>query len=419
MGFSIDSEEAVVIFAKSTIMCAGAGSFKAPGFPMQGLTSDGDAMAYRAGAIISGKEWNDFHWTSSEVPASCWNQWGGMWDTGVGKTSQVFSSGMTLDSAYAIHTGESIMNSMGGGADGPPPDGEMLEGENALSGLPSDAAEGESRPSGPPPDGEMPEGEGGGRPGQSSGEQILGAATGLGIHKAEGIWPADLQGACNIPGLYAAGDGLASMLCGSSYVGIGFSLAGSAIQGFNAALGAAEYAQQTATPTLADDVIAAMQSAMFAPRELESGFSPAWVTQVLQNTMFPYFVLLVKQQDRLQAALSTITFLRENMVPRLTAKDAHELKLAHETANMLLNAEMKLRASLYRTESRGTHYREDFPARNDDEWLAWVLLQQDEAGQMTVTKEPIPDEWMPDLSIPYEERYTNRFPGELEYLGLE
>jgi len=28
---------------------------------------------------------------------------------------------------------------------------------------------------------------------------------------------------------------------------------------------------------------------------------------------------------------------------------------------------MKLRASLFRTESRGAHYREDYPARNDKE----------------------------------------------------
>ena len=74
MGFSIDTEEPVVVLAKATIMCAGAGSFKAPGFPIQSLTSDGDAMAYRAGAVISGKEWIDFHATSAETPASCWNQ---------------------------------------------------------------------------------------------------------------------------------------------------------------------------------------------------------------------------------------------------------------------------------------------------------------------------------------------------------
>lgn len=409
MGFSIDSEESVVVLAKATVMCAGAGSFKAPGFPMQGQTSDGDAMAYRAGAVISGKEWVDFHWTNAGVPASCWTQWGGMWASGMNKTSGVFTSGMTLDSAFAIHTGEEMSQKGAGGPGGPPPGG--------------DSGDSGDRPSGPPPGGEGPggdsgEGPGGPPPGQSSGAQVLGAATGLGIHKAEGIWPTGMQGTCNVPGLFAAGDALASMVCGASYAGPGLSLSGSAVQGAIVGQGAAEYAQQATAPTVSDAEIAALQTAMFAPRELESGFTPAWVTQVLQNAMFPYFVLFVKQQDRLEAALSTVTFLRDNMVPRLTAKDAHELKLAHETANMIVNAEMKLRASLFRTESRGTHYREDYPARNDDEWLAWVLLQKGPDGQMTVTKEAIPDAWKPDPGIPYEERYTNRFPGELEYLGL-
>ena len=156
---------------------------------------------------------------------------------------------------------------------------------------------------------------GGAAPGQSRGEQVLGAATGLGIHKAEGIWPTNMQGGCNVPGLYAAGDGLASMLCGASYAGLGISLSGSAVQGVAAGQGAAEYAQQAAAPTLSDEEIAAAQADMYAPRERESGFSPAWVTQVLQNTMFPYFVLFVKQQDRLEAALSTVTFLRDTWCP--------------------------------------------------------------------------------------------------------
>ncbi|MHC1739848.1 MAG: FAD-dependent oxidoreductase [Anaerolineaceae bacterium] len=405
LGFAIDNEATIVVLAKATIMCAGAGSFKASGFPIQSLTSDGDAMAYRAGAIISGKEWVDFHFTFAETPASCWNQWSGMWNSGLNTTTGVFTAGMTLDSAFAIHTGETTMKVGGGGP-----------GDETPSGPPP-GAEGET-PSGPPPDASGVGEKTSTRPGMSRGEQVLGAATGLGIHKAEGIWPTNMQGACNVPGLFAAGDGLASMLCGASYAGIGLSLSGSATQGYAAGNGAAEYAQQAVSPYLADDVIASLKTEMFAPRELESGFSPAWVTQVLQNAMFPYYVLFVKKEDRLQAALSTITFLREKMVPRLTAQDAHELRLAHETANMLLNAEMKLRASLFRTESRGTHYREDYPARDDDNWLAWVLLHQDSNGQMVVAKKEIPDAWKPDMSIPYVERYPNRFPGELEFLGL-
>ena len=158
------------------------------------------------------------------------------------------------------------------------------------------------------------------------------------------------------------------------------------------------------------DLAARAGADFFAPLERHGGFSPRWVTQMLQNTMFPYYVSFVKHGDRLQAALTNVEFFRDHLVPRLFAGDRHELRLVHETANMVLNAEMKLRASLFRTESRGCHYREDYP-RRDDEWLAWVLIREED-GQMRLTKEPIPEEWRPDPGVPYEERYPLRYPGE-------
>ena len=85
------------------------------------------------------------------------------------------------------------------------------------------------------------------------------------------------------------------------------------------------------------------------------------------------------------------------MVPMLRAKDSHELRLAHETANMVLNAEMMLRASLFRTESRGVHFREDYPQRDDAHWLAWTKIKE-ENGAMALFKEPVPREWWPKIS---------------------
>jgi succinate dehydrogenase/fumarate reductase flavoprotein subunit len=76
---------------------------------------------------------------------------------------------------------------------------------------------------------------------------------------------------------------------------------------------------------------------------------------------------------------------------------------------MVLNAEMILRASLFRTESRGLHYREDYPRRDDPTWLAWTKVKA-EKGKMTLSKEPVPKEWWPDLSRPEEERYIEVFP---------
>ena len=133
---------------------------------------------------------------------------------------------------------------------------------------------------------------------------------------------------------------------------------------------------------------------------------------MLQNTMVPYYVMYVKHGDRLQAALTNVEFFRYHFGPLLYAEDHHELRLAHETRNMILNAEMRLRASLFRTETRGCHYREDYPLRNDEEWLAWVLLRRGAGASMEAFKRPIPAEWRPDPSLAYEDRYPNRVPGE-------
>lgn len=55
-------------------------------------------------------------------------------------------------------------------------------------------------------------------------------------------------------------------------------------------------------------------------------------------------------------------------------------------------AGMGLGASLFRTESRGFHYREDYPNKNDKNWLAWVIISKD-GDNMKLTKRPVPDAW--------------------------
>ena len=242
----------------------------------------------------------------------------------------------------------------------------------------------------------------------------------MGVHKAEGIWPVGTTGASTIPGLYAAGDALGSMLSGGRYAGIGTSSSGSSVQGAIAGEHAAEYARHADRPNLSSAEIESIKTSVFEPREREKGFSPGWVTRTMQNIMFPYYVIYVKEQRRLEGALANIEFLQEHIAPMLIANDPHDLRLAHEVKNMLLNAEMKLRASLFRTESRGCHFREDYPARDDANWLAWVKLKKDDKGNMLLMKQEIPEEWKPDPGLSYEERYPFfRFPGELEFLGMK
>ncbi len=129
----------------------------------------------------------------------------------------------------------------------------------------------------------------------------------------------------------------------------------------------------------------------------------------------PYFYSGGEARRASAGGLTIAEFINGHLVPKLLANDAHEWRLCHETRNMALGAEMKLRASLYRTESRGDHFREDFPRRDDPEWLAWVKIK-DERASMTLYKEPVPKEWWPDLTKPYEERYPAVLP--MEELGV-
>lgn len=396
-GMAMESNDFCVFKAKAVILCTGGSAFKPDGWPIASLTGDGDAMAYRAGAEISGKEFNEPKSTSVDYPAltmgtTLWRAeragvpLGGHNPPQVNRVKCVNALGKEivgiaganyLELEFEAHAGRApVYQDMG--------------------------AEGRKKDSSRGP--ELP-----GRQGLTP--RVGGAAAGLSIHTSEGLRPVDTHGATTLEGLYAAGDSCSTMQVGAVYPGVGYALCGAAVSGARAGVAAAEYASRSSRAEVLPEAIHQIRATVYAPLRRKGGFGPRWVTQVLRNTTIPYFVLYVKHEKRMQAALTFVEFMRDHLAPKLMARDAHELRLAIEAENMILNAEMKLRASIFRRESRGTHYREDYPFRVDPDWLAWVTLK-DQDGIMTLSKEPIPQEWWPDLSTPYEERYPRRLPGE-------
>ena len=223
------------------------------------------------------------------------------------------------------------------------------------------------------------------------GEQVGGSSAGMAIHKSEGLVPINEQGLSTLPGLYAAGDALGSYMSGGIYTQIGSSLAGSAVQGAIAGEAAAkESLKLTGGVTVSNEQIERVSTEMLAPLKRERGYSPAWVTQVLQGVMIPNFVLYIKKERMMLGALAYVEELREHHVPMLLADDLHALRLAHETENMVITAEMKLKASLMRKESRCSHYRLDCPDIDYENWQAWINIWQDEKGRCN---------WKSSLSI--------------------
>jgi succinate dehydrogenase/fumarate reductase flavoprotein subunit len=353
-GFSLDEETSVIVTAKAVILASGSGALKTPGFPCNSITHDGDCMAYRIGAELSGKEFIDFHWTHWEDPANMYDNWksvlGGDMQDGTSSTA----GGGALDMAFSVNSGQIPLTMGGGGRGGgsfTPPG--VRDSNLAIAG---------------------------------------GSTAGMSPHKCEGIFPQNNKCESNIPGLYAAGDALCTG--GASYHGVGTSSSSSAVQGARAGQYAAEFAKDAQNFTVSAAQKQEILTRTFGPRTSQKGFNPEWVTQVLQAIMVPYYVLYIKSGVRLNTALINVQYLRSKFEDYLIATNLHELRQAHELKNMLLNSEMKLRAALMRTESRGSHYREDYPHQDDENWLSWILISRD-GDDMKLTKKAVPDEWKP------------------------
>jgi succinate dehydrogenase/fumarate reductase flavoprotein subunit len=78
-------------------------------------------------------------------------------------------------------------------------------------------------------------------------------------------------------------------------------------------------------------------------------------------------------------------------LPCLMAKDSHELVRCHEAKSMVVHAELLFRSSLMRTETRGSNIREDYPERDDKNWLKWIIIKKEDEI-MKLWTEPVPIE---------------------------
>ena len=88
---------------------------------------------------------------------------------------------------------------------------------------------------------------------------------------------------------------------------------------------------------------------------------------------------IIKTEEKLNLALEEVIKLkqeaRSNII--LPEKTYRNLRGALETLNMIEVSEIIIRASLIRTESRGAHYREDFPEQDDKNWLKNIIIYKE------------------------------------------
>ncbi|MEE8449278.1 MAG: FAD-binding protein [Thermodesulfobacteriota bacterium] len=205
---------------------------------------------------------------------------------------------------------------------------------------------------------------------------------------ATGCW-VDLSGHTSFPGLFAAG-GAGGMLKGAAVGVTGAALMSCCVSGYVAGDRAAQHALGAGPVGLDREMMVRTRVELLEPLEAQDGISYHRLLEEIQRTLFPYDVMILKRADRLKSALGKIVQLGQEEAARLSANDIHEAVRCWEVKNVLLSAEMFLRASLARTESRGNHFREDFPAADDEGWLKYILIRLEE-GKMSLALQPLPE----------------------------
>ena len=185
----------------------------------------------------------------------------------------------------------------------------------------------------------------------------------------------------NLPGLYAVGDASCTPEHGTWSI-TGLNLTFCFVSGARAGQFGAEYAGSTSSIDSAKIVepVSSAVDEILAPLRITGGISSDEFTRRLLESLISYKIAYLRDESTLKEALANVQRLRQETLRRVVARDPHELVKANEMRSMVWVAEMILESVLFRQESRGFVYREDYPNTDNVNWLKWVMLGQGEDG---------------------------------------
>ena len=132
--------------------------------------------------------------------------------------------------------------------------------------------------------------------------------------------------------------------------------------------------------------------ALEQPLHRSDGMTPSSVKRRIQE-LTTREVGLVRNAKGLQQVSDTLAELGEQVLPRLAVTGRsrvlnREWMETIELENMTAVVGCMAAAALQRTETRGAHYRQEFPERNDEEWSANLYVRKD-GDRPRVEKRPL------------------------------
>ncbi|MFB8008097.1 fumarate reductase/succinate dehydrogenase flavoprotein subunit [Nocardia sp. NPDC056000] len=205
-------------------------------------------------------------------------------------------------------------------------------------------------------------------------------------HSASGVW-VDENARTTVPGLYAAGD----LACVPHNYMIGAFVYGD-LAGSHAA---STLADTPAPAELPADQLAAAHELVYRPLRNPEGPPQQQVEYKLRRFVNDY-VAPPKTATKLSLAIETFDRMLDD-ISAMGAQTPHELMRCAEVTFIRDCAEMAARSSLTRTESRWGlyHERADLPERDDVEWRYHLNLRKADDGEMEFLKRPVAPYFVP------------------------
>jgi fumarate reductase (CoM/CoB) subunit A len=123
-----------------------------------------------------------------------------------------------------------------------------------------------------------------------------------------------------------------------------------------------------------------------------NGIRPVTLRRKLQRMMWEK-AGLIRDAKGLQHAIEILDSMIDKDLPKLTIANVDvwnfEWIEALEMENLLTVAEMTVRTALMREESRGAHYRRDFPETDNINWLVNIIVTKSKKGRMRLSTTPV------------------------------
>jgi succinate dehydrogenase / fumarate reductase flavoprotein subunit len=196
----------------------------------------------------------------------------------------------------------------------------------------------------------------------------------------------------SVPGLFAAGE-VAAGLHGANRLG-GNSLSDLLVFGKRAGTHAAAFARDHGAGQVNPSQVEEAARWALAPFDRGSaGESPYQVQTDLQDRMQD-LVGIVRTESEMLRALDVVAELRQRAA-RVGVPGNREYNGGWHTAldlpNLLTVSEAIARAAIERKESRGGHFRDDYPEKGDAFGKLNIIVRKGGDGEMMITRQPIPE----------------------------